>query len=120
MEQARKILGLGADAPVPLRQPFQEMGLDSLMAVDLRNAIGSALGQPQPASLLFDHPTAEALVQYLAALVPAAPETAVVPPVDPATPRLPVLSDEPDLDDLTEAEAEALLLAELGDTGVAS
>ncbi|MGZ4806479.1 MAG: SDR family NAD(P)-dependent oxidoreductase, partial [Ilumatobacteraceae bacterium] len=53
--QARKVLGLAAHVAIATRQPFQELGLDSLMAVELRNAVGRAVGRPQPATLLFDH-----------------------------------------------------------------
>ncbi len=75
-EQARKILGLSATASISARQPFHELGLDSLMAVELRNALGAALGRPQPATLLFDHPTTDSLVDHLVGLAEAAAPSA--------------------------------------------
>src|SRR4029079_1569202 len=47
------------------RQPLQELGLDSLMAVELRNALSEVLGQTLPATLMFDYPTVEVLSGYL-------------------------------------------------------
>jgi hypothetical protein len=41
------------------------MGLDSLLSVELRNTLSSAIGQPLPATLLFDYPTIDALTDFL-------------------------------------------------------
>jgi hypothetical protein len=41
------------------------MGLDSLMAVELRNSLQQATGVALPATVAFDYPTLEALVDYL-------------------------------------------------------
>ena len=61
-----RILGLG-DLALERGRPLTELGLDSLMAVELRNALGAAIGRTLPTSLVFDHPTVEALCVFLAA-----------------------------------------------------
>ncbi len=48
------------------RRPLNDYGLDSLMAVELRNALAAAVGERLPASLLFDYPNLEVLSGFLA------------------------------------------------------
>ena len=48
-------------------QPLMEAGLDSIGAVELRNAVGAKFGVDLPATVTFDHPTPQALARFLAA-----------------------------------------------------
>jgi polyketide synthase 12/myxalamid-type polyketide synthase MxaB len=66
---AARVLGLGDLELLQNNKPLNELGLDSLMAVDLRNGLGNALGCNLPATLLFDYPTVNALAEYLSRTV---------------------------------------------------
>jgi acyl carrier protein len=67
-EQVRSVLGLDSVDAVPIDQPLQELGLDSLMAVELRNIVrtGLDLSVSLPSTLVFDYPTVDALARHLA------------------------------------------------------
>ncbi len=65
-EQARRVLGLETDFELDVRQPLNELGLNSLMALELRNTLNLSLGRSLPATVLFEHPTIESLSGYLA------------------------------------------------------
>jgi len=60
-------------AAVPSDRPLQELGLDSLMAVEVRTKLSRHLGEPLPATLVFDYPTIEKLCGFLLGRVSAAP-----------------------------------------------
>jgi acyl transferase domain-containing protein/SAM-dependent methyltransferase len=62
---AAGILGLRDGTLPPLDAPLREFGLDSLMTIELRNALAAAIGVRLPATLVFDHPTCEALAARL-------------------------------------------------------
>lgn len=66
LDQAAHVLGLEAE-DVRETIPLNDYGLDSLMAVELRNLIGSGLGLKRalPATLVFDYPTIEHINNYL-------------------------------------------------------
>jgi acyl transferase domain-containing protein/NADP-dependent 3-hydroxy acid dehydrogenase YdfG len=66
-EQVARVIGLRAGEAIDPRQPLNDLGVDSLMAVELRNRLGVALGLTRalPATLVFDHPTLHALTDYL-------------------------------------------------------
>ncbi|MEO8900004.1 MAG: SDR family NAD(P)-dependent oxidoreductase [Polyangiaceae bacterium] len=61
-----KVLGVQHSATFDLHEPLRQLGLDSLMAVELRNLLAKAVGQPMPATITFDHPSVAALAEFFA------------------------------------------------------
>ncbi|MFB4309385.1 beta-ketoacyl synthase N-terminal-like domain-containing protein [Actinomadura sp. GTD37] len=72
----RGVLESAPGAPVPHRRTFAELGMDSALAVELRQRLEAALGRRLPATLAFDHPTVELLAAHLAGERGAAPAAA--------------------------------------------
>ena len=99
-------LRLPRDEVAP-RQRLFDLGVDSLIALELKNRLQSTLGMTLSSTLLFDYPSIEALSSFLMdQLWPAAALRDSTPP--PA-----VVGEHGALEALTEDEAEFLLLARL-------
>ncbi|MEV6322968.1 type I polyketide synthase [Nocardia sp. NPDC051787] len=77
--RAAAVLGHGDDTMVTRDRPFQELGFDSLMAVELRNELGKALGVSLPATLIFDHANPAALAEHLLGQLGFETESSEVP-----------------------------------------
>ncbi len=105
-EQALNVLGLNASQHIDAGQPLNELGLDSLMAVELRHAISAGIKRPLPATLLFNYPSIDVLSRHLWRDVLAL-DAAAAPPAkseDPGAEALDGLAD----DDLAAMFAEKL------------
>ncbi|CDJ66475.1 Polyketide synthase, related, partial [Eimeria necatrix] len=63
IDTARQVLG--AEEVPPLDSPLQELGIDSLGAVELRNGLAQRLGVKLSATTLFDYPTIGAIITYI-------------------------------------------------------
>jgi thioesterase domain-containing protein/acyl carrier protein len=65
--QTAAVLGYDSPAEIDPDRPFQELGFDSLGAVELRNRLNSSTGVPVPLLALVNHPTAAGVTRYLLA-----------------------------------------------------
>jgi acyl transferase domain-containing protein/acyl carrier protein len=59
------VLGFPTPDGLAVDEPLTSFGLDSVMAVELRNRLGRATGLRLPVSLVFDHPTPRAVARRL-------------------------------------------------------
>ena len=110
-DAAAAVLGLDPGR-VDLEQGLFDMGMDSLMAVDLKARLEAVTGQRLPSTLTFNYPTVTALAGFLTDEVLGAslkPEAAPTPPPSAVAPVTDVSRD-----DLTEDELAVLLAEKLG------
>ncbi|MGW0395376.1 type I polyketide synthase [Streptomyces sp. NPDC003042] len=61
------ILEYGPGEALEQRTPFQKLGFSSMMTTELRKALAEATGLRLPGGLLFDHPTPQALTEFVEA-----------------------------------------------------
>ncbi|SOD62186.1 Acyl transferase domain-containing protein, partial [Streptomyces zhaozhouensis] len=65
LERVAAVLAYPEGRRVETHATFKELGLDSLMSVELRDSLAAATGLRLPGGLLFDHPTPAALIARL-------------------------------------------------------
>ena len=111
-------MGLDAPGMIDPGRPLTDLGLDSLMAVELRNSVASMVETSLPATLLFNYPSLDALTAYLLDDVLSdvvGTGEAVTEPTE--TRRRPAVAEPDDdaFDDLSEDEIADMLAAELED-----
>ena len=107
--EVASVLKLPTSVSLSIHQGFTELGLDSLMAVDLKGRLEAGFGQTLSATIAFNYPNVETLADYLAHEVlaiesPEATTTAVGVADEAAdTVELEVLSED-ELADLLDQE----------------
>jgi acyl transferase domain-containing protein len=106
---------LGLDQPDLLtpQQRLFDAGLNSLSAVELVNSLQSSLGQPLPATLVFEFPTIEDLTGYLAREVLFLEQTTASHTEQNKVDDTSGDALVTELEQLSEEEAEALLMKRL-------
>jgi NAD(P)-dependent dehydrogenase (short-subunit alcohol dehydrogenase family)/acyl carrier protein len=109
------VLGVESTGAVAPNVGLFEMGMDSLMSVELRRRLERGAGRKLPSTLTFNYPNVAALAGYLdrELVVPEQAAPASATPVA-LVPEPAVITG--DLDDLTDEELEARLLARLSET----
>ncbi|MCQ8195389.1 type I polyketide synthase [Streptomyces rugosispiralis] len=90
-DQVATVLAHPAPEAIDLGRAFQDLGFDSLTALDLRNRLNAATGTRIPATVVFDYPTPDALVGFLRERLVGAPAGTPLP----ATAAVVATDDDP-------------------------
>jgi len=68
-DTVRRTLGIHESVLLDPAKPLADQGLDSLMAVQMRNVLGNNLRQALPVSLAFNYPTVNDIMDYIEVLM---------------------------------------------------
>lgn len=106
-----RVLRIEAGQTLDPHQRLLDMGLDSLMALELRTLLGGGLFLPEalPATLVFDYPTMDAVATYLESVLQPAGEE-VAKPTESAADEQARAVRKSEIADLSDEEVAALLL----------
>ncbi len=104
-------LGISPADQLNPQQPLSELGLDSLIAVEVTNTLSAALDHTLPPTLLYEHPTLDEITSYIIQTLK------LESPAQPASERKAEHDGTDnllhDIQQMSDEEAEMLLLAKL-------
>ena len=115
-----KALRLAAPNSIELRQGLRDLGLDSILSIEVRGRLEKTLECSLPATLLFDYPTVETLALYLSkSVLDLTPEITEPPLIEPQ----PLLLDADlvdlfsDLEQISDSDIQQQLVSKKRKTG---
>jgi acyl transferase domain-containing protein/SAM-dependent methyltransferase/acyl carrier protein len=119
--EAAAVLGVADASSVPVATGLFDLGMDSLMSVELKRRLERGTGLSLPSTLTFNYPNVAALARFLGTQVVVAAGPAKTPPMPTPSPSVApapasVITSAVDLDALSDEELEARLLARLEET----
>ena len=113
--EVAKVLGLDPKQPVATQTGLFDLGMDSLMSVELKGRLERGTGQRLPATLTFNYPNVAALATFLMKRLPDPAAASNTPQAAPCLQPIHdlVAAGGADLDELSDDELEARLVARL-------
>ena len=113
-EQITSVLGISSKTPLEGKLGFKDMGMDSLVSVDLRNRLQKSLDIPLSPTLTFDYPNFETLTIHLSEKLKLSEKSKASQPapvrLDPKQEKKPAVDSSDD--DMSEDELARLLQEE--------
>jgi acyl carrier protein len=107
------VLGFSNPEKIKERDKFFDLGLDSLLAVEIKSRLEKALNTKLSATLIFDYPTFEALTQFLRNEILGSMDAASAESAETSALSLADMLSAPnpgqDLDDMSAEELDTLL-----------
>jgi acyl carrier protein len=110
------VLSLDSPAAVPIATGLFDLGMDSLMAVELKRRLERGAARPMPSTLTFNYPNVGALARFLETQLTIKAVEPVAVAAAPMAPTAAVPGADADLDTLSDDELEARLMARLEQT----
>jgi acyl carrier protein len=105
---AVRVLEFPPGRSIDPQQPLSELGLDSLMALELRNGLAAELSQSLPATLLFNYPAIDDITTYVHARLFGIAERPDSPPSSEQRNAL------DDIEEMSDEEVDRMLTRRLG------